>query len=195
MVRAVKNDGTASGLAFFGSSDPAEAHIEAAYWPTPDTLVGLGLLKGGGYSDVFGMDEGGWLAGLMDRLAPKNQFARGDFVDHVFLRTPESATDTVRVMPSLFGARRDLRWKEWVGSAMHGVNGDLDQAATGTHWKMGGQGRMVFAPTVFVNASQCGRTVHTTHTPFWELPERSRPAARTTTRSVESLRARVFAQP
>ena len=145
---------------------PETAHVEASYWPTPDVNLALGIARGGGFSDAFGMDEGGWLVGMTDRLAPRSRFAEDDFVAYSFLRTPDTGEGKLRILPSLYGERHELGWKKWSGSAVHGVNAELNQAGSGSHWKFEA-GEVRRAPTVWLNADQCGREVATTHTPFW----------------------------
>lgn len=162
--RTIEDDGGVGGLLAYGE-DPLAAHLEAAYWPDAGSSVALGLLPGGDYSDAFGGDEGGRLVGLANRRVRKgNRFGDHGYVDHSFWWSPQTTEGTVRVLPSLYGDRRDLGWRTWVGGAAHAVASDLDQAGTSTHAGFDGR-RKVFAPTVYVNASQCGREVATTHEP------------------------------
>lgn len=165
--RAIKDDGSVSGSIFWGE-DPGTGHFEAAYWPRPDVSIGLGVLPDGGWSDVFGMDEGGWLVGAMDRIvdARKDRLAPDGFLMHSFLWTPATTANTVRILPSLYATAQGVDdWRRWGGSGTHGVNRDLDQVATGTHVGFR-RGRPVQAPTVFLHASTCGVEVETTHDPF-----------------------------
>lgn len=53
---------------------------------------------------------------------------------------------------------------------MHGVNGELSQAASGSHSGYTEDGAPTFGATVWVNASQCGVEVETTHDP-WHLTD------------------------
>ena len=165
--RAIKDDGSVSGGIVWGE-DPETLHLEAAYWPEPDVNVALGLLPGGGWSDVLGMDEGGWLVGGMDRkVRDKHPMADEGFLSHGFFWTPEVGEGTVRVLPSLFGQRKGLSsWRQWMTGSVHAVNRDLDQAGTGSHVGYR-KGRAITAPTVYLNASQCGAEVETTHVPFF----------------------------
>ena len=136
--------------------DPDTAHIEAAYWPRPDRNVGLGVLPGGTYSDAFGMDEGGWLVGSMDRLVDpeENRFGHEGAIDHSFLWRSRLGEGRARILPSLYGLQHDLRWTKWVGSAVHAVNADLNQAGSASHIRFAGK-HLVSAPTVYLNADRC----------------------------------------
>lgn len=53
----------------------------------------------------------------------------------------------------------------WSRELMCSLHAGIDQAAAGTHVGFR-DGRPIEAPTVFVNASRCGRLVATTHDPF-----------------------------
>lgn len=161
--RVIEDDGGIAGAVGVGDS-PETAHVEAGYWPDPDTNVALGLLPGGDYSEAYGGDEAGHLIGLANRRSG-SRFARGGYVDHTFWWTPETGDGAIRVMPSVYGDRRGLGWRTWVAGAGHAVDSDTDLAGTTTHAGFDGR-RMTFAPTVYVNASQCGREVATSH----ELP-------------------------
>ncbi|MGZ8744255.1 MAG: hypothetical protein ACXWXO_15155 [Nocardioides sp.] len=175
--RNIKDDGRASGLMLVGF-DIDTFHVEAAYWPTPDVNIGLGVLRGGGYSDAFGMDEGGWLVGAADRaVKPKvNRFGPDGFILHAFLWTPDTTEGRIRILPSLYGRRHDLPWRRWVGSAVHAVNRDLNQVGSSSHWKFK-RDRLIDAPTVWLNADQCGVERPTTHDPF-NLENGARSASR-----------------
>ena len=165
--RSLKDDGTVSGLSVWGDN-PDVAHIEAAYWPAPDTFVGLGVLEGGAYSDAFGMDEGGWVVGLSERNVDEdNPFAEDGVIGYGFLRTPATSEGKLRILPSLYADRKGIKnWRKWNGGAVHAVNRDLNQAGTSTHWKFDRRGRIIGAPTVYLHADRCGREVATTHDPF-----------------------------
>ena len=179
IARNIKDDGSASGLMSWGQ-DPDTAHIEAAYWPRPGRNVGLGVLPGGTYSDAFGMDEGGWLVGSMDRLvdAEENRFGPEGYIDHSFLWRSRLGEGHVRILPSLYGLRHDLRWEKWVGSAVHAVNADLNQAGSASHVRFAGR-RLVSAPTVYLNADRCGVVRSTTHDPFDLMKRGTSPNVRT----------------
>ncbi len=166
IARNIKDDGAASGLMNWGF-DPETLHTEAAYWPTPDVNIGLGVLPGGGFSDAFGMDEGGWLVGLADRgVDPKvNRFGPEGYIDHAFLWTPDTRAGHLRILPSLYGVEHGLGWRRWVGSAVHAVNSDLNQVGSSSHWKFSGR-RLISAPTVWLDADTCGVQRATTHDPF-----------------------------
>jgi hypothetical protein len=163
LPRAIKNDGSVSGAIVWGN-DPRTAHVEAAYWPNPTVNVGLGVLPRGGWSDAFGMDEGGWLTGAMDRFVhPKrNPFDEDGVIHHSFLWAADMGPGKVRIMPSLYGLRHDLPLRNWAGSAMHAVNRRLNQVGSASHWKYRGD-RLIYAPTVYLNADQCGLVRRTTH--------------------------------
>lgn len=184
--RAIKNDGSASGSGLYGA-DLATAHVEPVYWPDPSTAVGLGVLPGGGWGDVFGMDEGGWLVGAMDRgTKRRDRLARdrSGVMTHAFLRTPETTEGTVRILPSLYAlAKGEDDWRRWAGTAVHAVNRDVRQAASGSHVEFR-YGRPVGAPTVWLEADRCGEEVATTHHPFDVAGSSTsaRATARTTTR-------------
>jgi hypothetical protein len=164
--RAVKDDGSVSGSISFGT-DLFSAHIEPAYWPTPDTVVALGSLPGGGWGDVFGMDEGGWLVGAIGRGVKRNHRLGNDgWMDHAFMWMPETTPDTVRILPSLYAVSKEQDdWRSWQGTAVHAVNRDLRQAASGSHVEFR-YGRPITAPTVWLEADRCGREVATTHDPY-----------------------------
>ena len=168
--RVIEDDGGIGGAVSVGDS-PETAHIEAGYWPDVDTNVALGLLPGGDYSEAYGGDEAGHLIGLANRRSD-GRFARDGYVDHTFWWTPSTGDGRIRVMPSVYGDRRDLGWRTWVAGAGHAVDSETDRAGTTTHAGFDGR-RMVFAPTVYVNASQCGREVATSH----ELPGDGRPTS------------------
>ena len=164
--RAIKDDGSVSGSVLRGPSFEA-AHIEPAYWPTPESAVTLGVLPGGDFGDVFGMDEGGWLVGALGRAVKKNdRLGERGQMDHAFLWNPSIGEGHVRLLPSLYAtAKGDQDWRRWQGSAVHAVNGDLNQAASGSHVEFR-YGRAIKAPTVWVNVDRCGAEVATTHDPF-----------------------------
>ena len=204
--RAIKDDGSASGSMLAGQSVDS-AHVEPAYWPDPSRVVPLGVLPGGGWGDVFGMDEGGWLVGALDRGVKRNdRLAEGGLMRHAFLWTPSIGEGRVRLLPSLYAtAKGEQDWRDWQGSAVHAVNGDLDQAGAGSHVEFR-HGRAIQAPTVWMNVDRCGAEVATTHDPFGlqestqestqesaqesAQPTSSRASARTTAR-VSRLSARV----
>lgn len=87
-------------------------------------------------------------------------------MDHAFLWNPAIGAGTVRLLPSLYAhANGEQDWRRWQGSAVHAVNADLNQAASGSHVEFR-LGRAVKAPTVWVNADRCGTEGATTHDPF-----------------------------
>lgn len=173
--RAIKDDGSVSGSVLFGTS-VEQAHIEPAYWPDPTTLVTLGVLPGGDFGDVYGMDEGGWLVGRYARAVKRNdRLGERGVMGHAFLWTPAVGNGRVRLLPSLYAtAKRDVDWRHWHGTAVHAVNAGLNQAGSGSHVEFR-HGRPITAPTVWVNADRCGREVTTTHDPYGLLapPESS----------------------
>jgi len=164
--RAVKDDGSVSGSVLYGASLDT-SHVEPAYWPSPDLLITLGALPGGDFGDVFGMDEGGWLVGALGRFVKKNdRLGERGVMDHAFLWNPSVGEGRVRLLPSLYAtAKGEQDWRQWQGSAVHAVNAELNQVASGSHSEFR-HGRAIKAPTVWVNADRCGTEVATTHDPF-----------------------------
>ncbi|WP_404383555.1 hypothetical protein LL946_00145 [Knoellia locipacati] len=166
----VKDDGSAGGEGFWGW-DTRAGHMEAVYWPTPDEAVGLGVVDGGAYSRVFGLDEGGWAVGGVERWTeegdPYHDPWRGS-VFHSFLYIHgETGADHLRVLPSLWSVENGVDdWHQWRGSAVHAVNAELDQVASGSDTGLDGQGVPTQGATVYLNASQCGIEVPTTHDPY-----------------------------
>ena len=196
--RGVKDDGSASGSMSYGS-DLLTAHIEPAYWPTPSTVEALGVLPGGGWGDVFGMDEGGWLVGALDRgVKPNDPLGEDGSMRHGFLRTPSTTPGTLRVLPSLYAVSKGTTdWRRWTTGAVHAVNRELGQAGSGSHVEFR-YGRPVYAPTVWLGAEQCGREVATTHDPFGVeeaavqvAPEKLERATRRSARLMRDWRAPV----
>lgn len=188
----VKDDGSAGGEGFWGW-DPFAGHMEAVFWPSADDAVGLGVLDGGGYSRVFGLDEGGWAVGFADRFAsdPEDPFAwRGGAYTHSFLYVHgRTAPGHLRILPSLQSvARGDADWHDWHGSAVHAVNAQLDQAASASATGVDENGVATYGATVYLGASQCGIEVATTHDP-WGLGE-TLDAARATSADAESASVR-----
>lgn len=171
VANMVKDDRTAAGEGWWGWSVET-GHIEPVFWPSYDEIVGLGVLDGGGYGRAFGMDEDGWVVGFVDRFAEPSQVSPDGWVVHGFLYIHgETAADHLRILPSLYADAEDIGdWREWHGSAVHGVNGELNQAASGSHSGFRPDGTPTFGATVWVNASQCGLEVETTHDP-WHLTD------------------------
>ena len=170
----VKDDLSAGGEGFWGGNVNS-GHMEAVYWPSPEQAVGLGVLPGGGYSRVFGLDEGGWAVGFADQLAddPDDPYAwRGGAYTRSFLYIHgQTAPGHLRILPSLESvANGDDDWRHWNGTAVHAVNAGLDQAASGSATGVDEDGVATYGATVYVNASQCGVEVATTHDP-WGLGE------------------------
>jgi hypothetical protein len=193
--RAIKDDGSASGSMLYGESLDT-GHVEPAYWPEPSTVVPLGVLPGGGFGDVYGMDEGGWLVGALDRGVKRNdRLGERGAMNHAFLWTPSVGEGRVRLLPSLYAhAKGEQDWRRWQGSAVHAVNGELNQAASGSHVEFR-YGRAIQAPTVWVNADRCGTEVATTHDPFGlqtsaESSVSSRTATGTGARTTSRMAAR-----
>ena len=167
----VKDDRTAAGDGWWGWS-VEEGHIEAMFWPSFDEVVGLGVVDGGGWSRVFGLDEGGWAVGMLDQFVEPSPLAPDGLSAHGFLyRHGATQPGHLRVLPSLRAVADGVTdWREWHGSAVHAVNGELDQAASGSHSGFDADGRPTFGATVWVNASSCGAEVATTHDP-WHLTD------------------------
>ena len=157
----VKDDGSAGGEGFWGW-DTGAGHLEAVYWPSPDEAVGLGVIDGGAYSRVFGLDEGGWAVGGVEEWTDDGGFFHSFLYIH-----GETAADHLRVLPSLWSVENGVDdWHQWRGSAVHAVNADLDQAASGSESGRDEDGVSSYGATVYLNASQCGTEVPTTHDPF-----------------------------
>jgi len=167
----VKDDRTAAGDGWWGWS-VEEGHGEAMFWPSFDQVVGLGVVEGGAWSRVFGLDEGGWAVGMFDQFAEPSPLAPDGVTAHGFLyRHGATQPGHVRVLPSLWAVANGVTdWREWHGSAVHAVNGDLDQAASGSHTGFYGEGQPTSGATVWVNVSSCGVEVATTHDP-WHLTD------------------------
>ncbi|KGN38370.1 hypothetical protein [Knoellia aerolata] len=166
----VKDDGSAAGEGFWGW-DTRAGHMEAVYWPTPDEAVGLGVLDGGAYSRVFGLDEGGWAVGgaevSTDEGDPYFDPWRGGFMHSFLYVHGRTARGHLRVLPTLWSVANDEDdWHQWHGSAVHAVNAPLDQAASASDTGLDEDGVPTYSATVYVNASQCGIEVETTHDPF-----------------------------
>lgn len=167
-VRLMDEGGEAAGVAWFG--DWSGGHYEAARWPSPSTIESLGLLPGGGFSGVYGQSEGGWVVGVADRFDPESPAASEEgSVDHSVLWT--DASDVALVLPSPYALEHGQGdWRHWFGGAAHGVNSTLDQVGSTSHTGWHGDGSLRLDPVVYVNASECGAAVPTTHAAFWEEP-------------------------
>jgi hypothetical protein len=166
--RLINDAGQVAGGAWYG--DFFEGHFEAARWPSPDVIEPLGLLPVGGYSEVYGQSEGGWTVGQADHFDPDSPGALPwGAVHHSVLWTDDP--DAARVLPSPYAVEHGQDdWRDWFGGAAHGVNTALDQVGTSSHDAWRDDGTVRFAPTVYVNATQCGELVPTSHTAFWEEP-------------------------
>jgi hypothetical protein len=167
----VKDDRTAAGDGWWGWS-VEDGHVEAMFWPSFDAVVGLGVVDGGAWSRVYGLDEGGWAVGWLDQFVEESPMAPDGISSHGFLyRHGVTTPDHLRVLPSLYAAENDVTdWRGWHTNAVHGINGELDQAASGSHTGFDADGRPTFGATVWVNASRCGVEVATTHDP-WHLTD------------------------
>ena len=163
----VKDDRTAAGNGWWGWSVD-EGHIEAIFWPSFDEVVGLGVVDGGGWSRVFGLDEGGWAVGWLDQFVEESPTAPDGISGHGFLyRHGVTAPGHLRVLPSVYAVEHGVTdWRQWHTKAVHAVNGELDQAVTATQTGVDEDGRPTWGATVWVNASSCGVEVATTHDPW-----------------------------
>lgn len=160
--RVINDAGLVAGTAWYGA--PFGGHYEAARWPSPDVLEPLGLLPGGGYSDIYGQSEEGWGVGLADHIDPD---APEGYVDHSVLWTDD--TEHIRVLPSPWAVTHGVEdWHEWIGGPAHGVHTGLDQVGTRAHLDNHEDGSVRFAPTLYLNASTCGELVPTTHEAYWD---------------------------
>jgi hypothetical protein len=175
VVRGITEDRQMAGFSFMGP-DPAVGFLQATYWASPDDVVGLGVLDGGGWSDAFAIDDSGWVVGGMDRFVDAED-PLGDgwgVVNHSFLWTPDMQAGQVRILPSLYAVGEGTEdWRQWAAvHAAHAVNSGLDQVGAGTHVGFSDEGRLLAAPTVYLNASTCGEVVDTTQDP-WHLTDRA----------------------
>jgi hypothetical protein len=175
VVRGLTEDRQMAGFSFMGP-DPAVGFLQATYWASPDEVVGLGVLDGGGWSDAFGIDDTGWVVGGMDRIAEPGDPYGGDWgiVQYNFLWTPDMGPGRVRILPSPYALATGIDdWQKWaLTHAAHAVNAELDQVGAGSHVGFSPEGWLLGAPTVYVNASQCGQVIDTTQDP-WHLTERA----------------------
>lgn len=178
--RAINNRRQLAGSAWIGSIE--DGHLEGAYWSSYDRAHAVGLLPGGGMSQLFGLDGGGralgWADSPGDPEDPMTDPHSGTFVHNVFW-APGMVEGTLRVLPSLHAVRTgETDWTRWHAThAAHAGHARLDQVGAGTHAGFADDGTPVGAPTVFVNASQCGVTVDTSHPD--QVDELSAPARRT----------------
>lgn len=175
VVRGLTEDRQMAGWSFMGP-DPAAGFVQATYWASPDNVVGLGVLDGGGWSDALGIDDAGWVVGRMDRFVEaEDPLGEGwGVVNHNFLWTPDMQAGQVRILPSLYAVDEGTEdWHQWATvHAAHAVNSGLDQVGSGTHVGFSDEGRLLGAPTVYLNASTCGEVVDTTQDP-WHLTDRA----------------------
>lgn len=171
VARLLGDDGTASGDGWWGWS-VERGHAEPVFWPSYDEVVGLGVLDGGGWGRAFGMDEGGWVVGAVDRMTAETPLTPYGFTDHGFLYVHGVTTPGhLRLLPSLHGASEGVDdWREWHVAAVHAVHAGLDQAGSASHSGELDDGTPSWGATVWVNASQCGVEVPTTHDP-WHLTD------------------------
>ncbi len=175
-IRGLTEDRQMAGFSFMGP-DPSIGFRQATYWASPDEVVGLGVLDGGGWSDAFGIDDSGWVVGGMDRFVDQDDpLGEGwGVMNHNFLWMPQTMQPgQVRVLPSLYAVAAEVDdWHQWAAiHVAHGVNAGLDQVGAGTHVGFADDGRLLGAPTVYLNASSCGEVVDTTQDP-WHLTDRS----------------------
>lgn len=184
--RLLSEAGQAAGVAWYG--DLFEGHYEAAAWPAPGAIESLGLLPGGGESAAYGQSEGGWVVGMADHFDPDSPGAEPwGGVNHSILWTGEA--DAIRVLPSPWAVANEVTdWHEWYGGAAHGAHTGLDQVGSMAHGGWHDDGVPQLVPTLYVNASQCGELVPTTHTAFWE--ESHDEAVTTTATTAEPAEAR-----
>lgn len=168
--RTLDEGGRMSGSTWWGW-DPQAGHVEAAYWPSADEVVGLGVLEDGAWSESFGMGDGGAVVGRMERFDDGPLSSPWGTVEHNFLwRLDVEGEGRVRVLPSLY-SQGEGEWQSWFGThAAHAAHVGLDQVGAGTHAGFDDDGMPVGAPTVFVNASTCGQLVATTHGAAQEEP-------------------------
>jgi hypothetical protein len=164
--RAINDRRQMAGAAWVGSLE--EGHIEGAFWASPEEGTAVGLLPGGDRSQFFGLDRHGRAVGWADSPAdPADPMAdpfSGTYYHNV-VRSPGMPEGTLRVLPSLHGVRTgETDWRGWHSThAAHASHAGLDQVGAGTHAGFAEDGTPIGAPTVFLNASQCGVAVPTSH--------------------------------
>ncbi|GAA2724945.1 hypothetical protein [Cellulomonas aerilata] len=145
--------------------DFSDAHAEAAFWETPDSVVGLGVVPGGVSSAAYGLGEDGWVVGVTGAPAPDAPANPDDVAGYGFL-WPGGDPTSMRILPSPYALEHGLTdWRQWFGGAAHGVNERLRQVGTASHGGYLPDGRLMLVPTVYVNADRCGTAVPTSHTP------------------------------
>jgi hypothetical protein len=92
---------------------------------------------------------------------------RGGFFQSFLYVHGRTAPGHVRVLPTLWSVENVVDdWSQWHGSAVHAVNAALDQAASASDTGLDEDGVPSYGATVYVNASQCGVEVQTTHDPY-----------------------------
>lgn len=160
--RVINDRRQMAGAAWVGSIE--EGRVEGAYWSSFDEAHTVGVLPGGGMSHLFGIDGRGRAVGWADSPGdpedPMTDPMYGTYVHNVFW-SPGMDEGTLRVLPSLYAVRTgQTDWADWhTMHAAHASHALLDQVGAGTHAGFTDDGSPVGAPTVFVNASQCGVTV------------------------------------
>ncbi|NHA69487.1 hypothetical protein [Phycicoccus flavus] len=162
------DDDTAGGEGA-SSFDPATLHFEAVFWPSPREIVGLGVLEGGDYSRVYGLDEGGWAVGAAFQPwdGPESMVFEGEVARSFLYRHGVTTPGTIEVLPTLWSVRHGVTDPQrWFGSAVHAVNRPLDQVASTSHSGYRADGSARFGATVYTGASHCGVEVATTHDPY-----------------------------
>lgn len=175
VVRGITEARQMAGFSFMGP-DLDVGFVQATYWASPDEVVGLGVLDGGGWSDAFGIDDSGWVVGGMDRFVAAGDPLgdSGPVVNHNFLWTPDMQPGKVRILPSPYTVDKGIQdWQQWAAlHAAHAVNSEIDQVGAGAHVGFSDEGRLLSAPTVYLHASTCGEVVDTTQDP-WHLTDRA----------------------
>lgn len=87
-AQLVNDAGQVAGYLVWTETGTEDWHWEAAFWPSHDRILGLGLLPGGFESGAYGLDEGGWVVGFADVVDPENPAAEPwGVVLHSFLWT------------------------------------------------------------------------------------------------------------
>ena len=163
-ARLINERGEAAGFALWG--DQFTGHYEAARWRTPSQLESLGLVPDGGYSAAFGQSEGGWVVGVAEHSSPDDPEPGLGPVSHAVLWMDDA--EHVRVLPSPYAVANGIDdWRQWQSYGAYAVHTRLDQVGGSAQSAVPGESFRA-DPVVYVNASQCGELVPTTHTAHWE---------------------------
>jgi hypothetical protein len=164
----IEDDGQMAGMVFVGT--PESGHFEPTQWSDPGHYETLGVLEGGGWGRPFGGDgdaQVGWLDFVADPATVPEWAFQDIWVNYGYY-WEHGMQGHVRILPSLHNERNGtIDWRDFLGvSAVHAVNQGLDQAGTATHSGFATDDLPTFQATVYVNVSECGVEVETTHDPY-----------------------------